>query len=51
MADPGFKGEAGRLKLDTDAVPGDVVQKVVADVYAAPPGLIAKTKAALQQAK
>ncbi len=49
MADAEYKAEAARLRLDADAVPGDVVQKVVADVYAAPPDLIAKTKAALQQ--
>ncbi len=51
MADPEFKAEAAKFKLDVDAVPGDVVQKVVSDVYAAPPDLIAKTKAALQQKK
>ena len=48
MADAEFKTEAKRFKLDVDAVPGEVVQKVVSDIYAAPPGLIAKTKAALQ---
>lgn len=49
MADPQYKAEAAKLRLDADAVPGDVVQKVVKDVYASPPELIAKTKAALQQ--
>jgi len=51
MADAEFKAEAARFKLDVDAVPGDVVQKVVSDVYASRPELIAKTKAALQQRK
>lgn len=51
MADPEFKAEAAKLRLDVDAVPGDVVQKVVTDIYAARPDLIAKTKAALQQKK
>jgi tripartite-type tricarboxylate transporter receptor subunit TctC len=51
MADAEFKAEAAKFKLDADAVPGEVVQKVVSDVYAAPPELIAKTKAALQQKK
>jgi hypothetical protein len=51
MADPAFKAEAAKLKLDVDAVPGDVVQKAVSDVYAAPPELIARTKAALQARK
>lgn len=49
MTDPAYKAEATKLRFDIDAVPGEVVQKVVSDVYAAPPGLIAKTKAALQQ--
>ena len=51
MADPEFKTEAARFKLDVDTVPGETVQKVVSDVYASPPELIAKTKAALQQKK
>jgi len=51
MADPEFKAEAKRLRLDVDAVPGEVVQKVVSDNYAEPPELIAKTKQALQQRK
>ncbi|MGE0626245.1 MAG: Bug family tripartite tricarboxylate transporter substrate binding protein [Hyphomicrobiaceae bacterium] len=51
MADPQFKAGAAKLKLDVDAVPGEVVQKVVADVYASPPDLIARTKKALQQRK
>lgn len=49
MADPEFKTEAARFKLDVDAVPGETVQKVVAGVYATPPELIAKTKQALRQ--
>ncbi len=49
MADPEFKTEAARLKLDVDAIPGEIVQEVVAGVYASKPELIAKTKAALQQ--
>ncbi len=51
MADPQFKAEAAKFKLDVDAVPGEAVQKVVADIYATPPELIAKTKQALQQKK
>ena len=51
MADPQFKAEAAKLKLDVDAVPGETVQKVVSDIYVTPPELIAKTKAALQQKK
>lgn len=51
MADPQFKAEAAKFKLDVDTVPGEAVQKVVADIYAAPPELIAKTKQALQQKK
>ena len=51
MADAEFKAEAAKFKLDVDAVAGDVVQKVVSDVYAAKPELIAKTKESLQQRK
>lgn len=51
MADPQFKAEAAKLKLDVDAVAGETVQKVVAGIYAAPPELIAKTKTALRQKK
>lgn len=51
MADTQFRAEAARLRLDVDAVPGEVVQKVVSDVYASPPELIAKTRAALRQAR
>ena len=51
MADPQFKAEATKLKLDVDAVPGETVQKVVSDIYVTPPELIAKTKAALQHKK
>ena len=51
MADAEFRAEAAKLRLDVDAVPGEVVQKVVSEIYAAPPELIAKTKQALQQRK
>ena len=51
MTDAQLKAEAAKLRLDVDWVPGATVQKVVGDIYAAPPGLIAKVKAALQQAK
>ena len=51
MADPDFKAEAKRFRLDVDAVSGETVQKVVSDVYSTPPALIAKTKQALQQKK
>lgn len=51
MADAEFRAEAKKLRLDVDAVPGEVVQDVVSKVYAAPPELVAKTRAALQQKK
>lgn len=51
MADPEFKAEAKKFKLDVDAVPGETVQNVVTAIYATPPELIARTKQALQQKK
>jgi Tripartite tricarboxylate transporter family receptor len=48
MKDPGFVAEARKLGMDIDAVDGDVVQRLVSTIYAAPPERIAKMKAALQ---
>jgi len=48
MKDPAFVAEAQKLGLDTEAVDGETVQKLVAAFYAAPPALIAKMKSALQ---
>ena len=48
MADPEFKAEAKRMRLDVDTVPADEVQSTVARIYASRPELIARVKAALQ---
>ena len=48
MADPEFKTEAKRLRLDVDTVPGAEVQATIDRIYAATPELIAKVKQALQ---
>jgi tripartite-type tricarboxylate transporter receptor subunit TctC len=48
MKDPEFVAEAARLGLDIDAVEGAEVQKLIANIYGAPPDLIAKVKKALQ---
>jgi len=50
MKDPGFVAEARKLGMDIDAVDGDEVQRLVGAIYAAPSGLIAKMKSALQAA-
>jgi tripartite-type tricarboxylate transporter receptor subunit TctC len=48
MADPEFKADAKRMRLDVDTVPADEVQTTVAKIYASPVELIAQTKKALQ---
>ena len=47
-ADPAFLAEAAKLMLEVDPVPGDAVQKIVADAYAAPASVIAKLRALYQ---
>ena len=47
MKDPEVRAEAAKMRLDLDPVSGEDVQEVVRKVYAAPPAIIAKVKAAL----
>ena len=47
MTDPQLRAEAAKMKLDVDYVPGEDLQALVAKIYAAPPGVIERTKAAL----
>jgi tripartite-type tricarboxylate transporter receptor subunit TctC len=47
LLDPDLKANAKKAGLDVDQVTGDNLQKIVAKVYAAPPDIIAKTKAAV----
>ena len=47
LSDPELVAAAKKAGLDVDQVTGDDLQKIVAKVYAAPPDIIAKTKAAV----
>ncbi len=46
MADKDFRAEADKLQLEINPVSGEDVQKLVAEVYATPPDIVAKAKAA-----
>jgi tripartite-type tricarboxylate transporter receptor subunit TctC len=46
MADKDFLSEADKLQLEVNPVSGEDVQKLVADVYATRPDIVAKAKAA-----
>ncbi len=48
MRDPDFVAQAGQAGLDIDAVDGAEVQRLIGDIYSAPPELIARVKAALR---
>ncbi|MGE5539240.1 MAG: Bug family tripartite tricarboxylate transporter substrate binding protein [Gemmatimonas sp.] len=48
MQDPALIADAGRAKLDLDAISGDEVQALVAKVYATPERIIQRTKQALE---
>jgi tripartite-type tricarboxylate transporter receptor subunit TctC len=47
--DPQLKSEAQRTKLDVDLVPAAVIDKLLADAYATPKELIAKTTDAISK--
>jgi tripartite-type tricarboxylate transporter receptor subunit TctC len=47
VADEAMRAEAAKARLDLDPVSGEEVQEVVRKVYASPPAVIAKVKAAL----
>jgi tripartite-type tricarboxylate transporter receptor subunit TctC len=49
LRDPATLEDAGRMRLDVDALPGDEVQAMVAKVFATPPAIVARLKAALAQ--
>lgn len=49
MQDKDFLAEAERAKLEITPVPGETVQKLVADAYAMPPDVIKKTAALLKE--
>lgn len=47
LRDPELLADAKKAALEVDPVPGDEVEKLVAKVYAAPPGIVARIKKAL----
>jgi len=48
MADKGFLAEADKMQLEINPVPGAEVERLVKEVYATPPDVVAKAKAAAQ---
>ncbi|MFZ3338019.1 MAG: hypothetical protein WA776_07205 [Xanthobacteraceae bacterium] len=48
MKDKDFLAEADKMQLEVNPVSGEEVQKLVAEVYATPPDIIAKAKAAAE---
>jgi len=48
MQDPAFLAEAEKIKLEIRPVPGEAVQKLVAEVYASPPEVVKKAATALK---
>jgi tripartite-type tricarboxylate transporter receptor subunit TctC len=48
MKDPEFLAEAAKLKLNIDPLSGAEVQKLVEQVYATPPALVERARAALK---
>jgi len=51
MADKDFRAEADKIDLEINPVSGADVEKLVKDVYATPPDVIAKAKAAAAAGK
>lgn len=49
--DPDLLAEAKRMGLDVDATSGEDVQRLLEKIYALPPDLLAKTKAAIQPSR
>ncbi len=48
MKDKDFLAEADKMQLEVNSVSGEDVQKLVAEVYATPPDIVAKAKAAAE---
>jgi tripartite-type tricarboxylate transporter receptor subunit TctC len=49
MADPAFRAEAERRKLDLEPTPGAEIQSIVEDIYKTPPAVVARIKPFLEQ--
>ena len=48
LTDPEFLADARQQKLDIDPVGGDEIQSLVRSVYASPPEVIARARAAIK---
>ena len=48
LNDPEFLADARQQKLDVDPVSGDEIQALVRSVYASPPEVIARARAAIK---
>jgi hypothetical protein len=48
MKDPAFLAEAEKLKLDIDALSGEEVARLVAQVAATPPDVAARVRTAIE---
>jgi tripartite-type tricarboxylate transporter receptor subunit TctC len=47
LNNPALRGEADKMQLDVDAIDGEELQKLVADLYATSPHLIERARQAL----
>jgi tripartite-type tricarboxylate transporter receptor subunit TctC len=47
IKDPDFVAEAKRINLDVDAIAGDELQQLIAKLYATPPEIVEKARAAI----
>jgi len=47
IADPELKAEADKMQLDLDATPGEEIQALVSRLYATPPAIVERMRAAI----
>jgi tripartite-type tricarboxylate transporter receptor subunit TctC len=47
LNDPELRKETDKLQIEVDIMEGSAMQKLIADLYATPPDIVAKTRAAL----
>jgi tripartite-type tricarboxylate transporter receptor subunit TctC len=48
MNDPAFRAEAEKQQMNVDPLDGEAVQKIVAQIYASPPDVVARARKSLQ---
>ncbi len=51
MSDPAFRAEAEKQQMNVDPLDGEAVQKVVAQIYASSPDVVARARKALEPGK